>query len=40
MEVELENKKIRMIESVKTKIEPDRLAKKRPVAASGERTGG
>jgi LPS export ABC transporter protein LptC len=40
MEVELENKKIRLIESVKTKIEPDRLAKKRNKTGSGERTGG
>ena len=40
MEVELENKKIRLIESVKTKIEPDRLAKKRKKTGSGERTGG
>ena len=40
MEVELENKKIRLIESVKTKIEPDRLAKKGKKTGSGERTGG
>jgi LPS export ABC transporter protein LptC len=41
MEVELEGKKIRMIESVKTKIEPDKLDKKKKgVAASGARIGG
>ncbi|HKY06755.1 MAG TPA: LPS export ABC transporter periplasmic protein LptC [Candidatus Binatia bacterium] len=40
MEVELEAKKIRMIQSVKTKIEPDKLEKKKSVAAAGARIGG
>lgn len=40
MEVELEAKKIRMIQSVKTKIEPDKLDKKKNVARSGGRIGG
>jgi hypothetical protein len=40
MEVELEAKKIRMIQSVKTKIEPDKLEKKKNVAGSSPRIGG
>jgi LPS export ABC transporter protein LptC len=40
MEVDLEAKKIRMIHSVKTKIEPDKLDKKKNIAASGGRVGG
>ena len=38
MEVELEGKKIRLLNNVKTKIEPDKLAKKKnkaPAAAPG-----
>jgi LPS export ABC transporter protein LptC len=40
MEVELEAKKIRLIQAVKTKIEPDKLAKKKTMAASSPRIGG
>mgnify|MGYP003576186854 FL=1 len=40
MEVELETKKIRMIQSVRTKIEPDKLEKKKNVAKSSPRIGG
>ena len=40
MEVELEEKKIRMIREVKTKIEPDKLGKKKAVAAHEPRVGG
>ena len=40
MEVELEDKKIRMIREVKTKIEPDKLGKKKAVAAHEPRVGG
>ena len=40
MEVELEGKKIRLIQAVKTKIEPDKLAKKKNKASSSERIGG
>ncbi len=40
MEVELEAKKIRMIQAVKTKIEPDKLEKKKRVVKSGPRIGG
>ena len=40
MEVELEAKKIRMIHAVKTKIEPDKLEKKKSVVKSGPRIGG
>jgi LPS export ABC transporter protein LptC len=40
MEVELEEKKIRLIQAVKTKIEPDKLAKKKNIAASSPRIGG
>jgi LPS export ABC transporter protein LptC len=40
MEVELEDKKIRLIQSVKTKIEPEKLAKKKNRAGSRPRVGG
>jgi LPS export ABC transporter protein LptC len=40
MEVELEDKKIRLIQAVKTKIEPDKLAKKKNLADSSLRVGG
>ncbi|HME62869.1 MAG TPA: LPS export ABC transporter periplasmic protein LptC, partial [Candidatus Binatia bacterium] len=40
MEVELEEKKIRLIQAVKTKIEPDKLAKKKSLAASDQRIEG
>ena len=40
MEVELEGKKIRLIQAVKTKIEPDKLAKKKIKAPSSQRIGG
>ena len=40
MEVELEERKIRMIQAVKTKIEPGKLGKKRAVAADHARIGG
>jgi LPS export ABC transporter protein LptC len=40
MEVELEEKKIRLIRSVKTKIEPEKLGKKKAVAAKPARIGG
>ena len=40
MEVELEEKKIRLIQSVKTKIEPEKLSKKKNIASSSPRVGG
>lgn len=40
MEVELEEKKIRMIQAVRTKIEPDKLAKKKNTAGASTRIGG
>ena len=40
MEVELEGKKIRMMREVKTKIEPEKLAKKKPKTANSPRIGG
>jgi LPS export ABC transporter protein LptC len=40
MEVEVEGKKIRVIQAVKTKIEPDKLDKKKNVAKSDGRIGG
>jgi LPS export ABC transporter protein LptC len=40
MEVELEGKKIRMIQAVRTKIEPDKLGKKKAVASANARIGG
>ena len=40
MEVELEGKKIRLIQAVKTKIEPDKLAKKKNKASSSQPIGG
>jgi LPS export ABC transporter protein LptC len=40
MEVELEEKKIRLIQAVKTKIEPEKLPKKKNVAQSSPRIGG
>ena len=39
MEVELEGKKLRMIQAVKTKIEPEKLGKKKNVAKSAPRVG-
>ncbi len=40
MEVELEAKKIRVIRNVKTKIEPEKLAKKKNIASASQRVGG
>ena len=40
MEVELEGKKIRMLNNVKTKIEPDKLAKKKSKPAAAPAIGG
>jgi LPS export ABC transporter protein LptC len=40
MEVELEEKKIRMIQSVRTKIEPEKLAKRKNTANASPRIGG
>lgn len=40
MEVELEDKKIRLIQSVKTRIEPEKLSRKKTLAASSPRVGG
>ena len=40
MEVELEEKKIRMIQAVRTKIEPEKLGKKKSLAAANPRIGG
>lgn len=40
MEVELEEKKIRLLRQVKTKIEPDKLAKKKTKSSPNERIGG
>jgi LPS export ABC transporter protein LptC len=39
MEVDLEEKKIRLIQHVKTKIEPEKLAKKKTIAASNRANG-
>jgi len=40
MEVEMEDKKIRLLRQVKTKLEPDKLAKKKTKSSSNERIGG
>lgn len=40
MEVDLEDKKIRLLRQVKTKLEPDKLAKKKTKTGSTERVGG
>lgn len=40
MEIELEEKKIRLIQAVKTKIEPEKLSKKKTMAGSSPRVGG
>lgn len=40
MEIELEAKKIRLIQAVKTKIEPEKLSKKKTMAGSSPRVGG
>jgi LPS export ABC transporter protein LptC len=40
MEVELEGKKIRLIRNVKTKIEPEKLAKKKNMTSGSQRIGG
>jgi LPS export ABC transporter protein LptC len=40
MEVELEGKKIRMIQAVRTKIEPEKLGKKKSLASASPRVGG
>lgn len=40
MEVELETQKIRLIRNVKTKIEPEKLAKKKNMASTSRRIGG
>lgn len=40
MEIELEDKKIRLLRQVKTKLEPDKLAKKKTKSSPNERIGG
>jgi lipopolysaccharide export system protein LptC len=40
MEVELEGKKIRLVHRVKTRIEPEKLAKKKKKASPDQRIGG
>jgi len=40
MEVELEAKKVRLVQNVKTKIEPDKLAKKEKKSGTGPASGG
>ena len=40
MEVELEAKKVRLVQNVKTKIEPDKLAKKEKKSGTGTASGG
>jgi LPS export ABC transporter protein LptC len=40
MEVELEAKKIRLIQNVKTRIDPEKLAKKKNMASGAQRIGG
>jgi len=40
MEVEMEGKKIRLLQNVKTKIEPEKVAKKRNSATPNQRVGG
>ena len=40
MEVDVEEKKIRMIHAVRTKIEPEKLAKKKSMASASPRIGG
>jgi LPS export ABC transporter protein LptC len=40
MEVDLEEKKIRLVQDVRTKIEPDKLAKKKNKSGPAERIGG
>jgi hypothetical protein len=37
MEVEMEGKKIRLLQNVRTKIEPEKLAKKKNNKATGDR---
>lgn len=40
MEVELEEKKVRLLQNVKTKLEPDKLAKKKKVTETSQMSGG
>lgn len=40
MEVELEDKKVRLLQNVKTKLEPDKLAKKKKVTETSQMSGG
>ena len=40
MQVELDEKKVRLIQNVKTKLEPDKLAKKKKMTATSQVTGG
>ena len=40
MQVELEEKKVRLLQNVKTKLEPDKLAKKKKTTATNQVTGG
>jgi LPS export ABC transporter protein LptC len=40
MEVELEDKKVRLLQNVKTKLEPDKLAKKKKMAETSQMSGG
>ena len=37
MEIEMEDKKIRLLQNVRTKIEPEKLAKKKNTKATGDR---
>ena len=40
MQVELDEKKVRLIQNVKTKLEPDKLAKKKKMAETSQMSGG
>jgi lipopolysaccharide assembly outer membrane protein LptD (OstA) len=40
MQVELEDKKVRLLQNVKTKLEPDKLAKKKKMAQTNQVNGG
>ncbi|HUK40346.1 MAG TPA: LPS export ABC transporter periplasmic protein LptC [Candidatus Acidoferrales bacterium] len=40
MQVELDEKKVRLLQNVKTKLEPDKLAKKKKMTATNQVTGG
>ena len=40
MEVELEDKKVRLLQNVKTKLDPDKLGKKKKRAETSQMNGG